>query len=350
MDSCHTLIPLHYFDERQVESPVRLRRLRRRAHELQERVCPRELHANRVRRRWVFLLPVALALQKHRVHRGDRLEEREVEARPLCFGELRASQWRVGGRERERGVNAVSWWTDRRPLCEEKSAPLTFSALPSDSASSSTFDRAFSSFPRSFSNPSRSTSFPVFCRFPIAPGRSLGPPTDPVPASSRGAPGQKEVSVSKCSRICSRQRAVPTLQLGGNDAFVCVRAQVDFPCWGGRGSRPAVRRPPSKISRNFRGRTQGENRKPSKRHPSRTETPRTKLEVRRTRGRGGGRGPGRSASRAPTICHRAFDSSKTVGARTPCSRKVHANILGRGLPHLAMPPTASRILGELTRS
>ena len=218
MDSCHTLIPLHYFDERQVESPVRLRRLRRRAHELQERVCPRELHANRVRRRWVLLLPVALALQKHRVHRGDRLEEREVEARPLCFGELRASQWRVGGRERERGVNAVSWWTDRRPLCEEKSAPLTFSALPSDSASSSTFDRAFSSFPRSFSNPSRSTSFPVFCRFPIVPGRSLGPPTGPRPSqpgcSRPGKEKGKKFSVSKCSRICSGQRtncAGPTL-------------------------------------------------------------------------------------------------------------------------------------------
>ena len=246
----------------------------------------------------------------------------------------------------------MSWWTERRPLCEEKSAPLTFSALPSDSASSSTFDRAFSSFPRSLSNPSRSTSCPVFCRFPIAPGRSLGPPTDPVPASSRGAPGQKRKLLFPFRNV---PEFVPTAccahsAIGRNDAFVCVRAQVDFPCWGGRGSRPAVRRPPSKISRNFRGRTQGENRKPSKRHPSRTETPRTKLEVRRTRGRGGGRGPGRSASRAPTICHRAFDSSKTVGARTPCSRKVHANILGRGLPHLAMPPTASRILGELTRS
>lgn len=85
------------------------------------------------------------------------------------------------------------------------------------------------------------------------------------------------------------------------------------------GSRPAVRRPPSKISR-----TQPEKTGAVEAPPSRTETPRTKLEVRRTRGWGGGRGPGRSASRAPTICHRAFDSSKTVGARTPCSREVHA--------------------------
>ena len=269
MDSCHTLIPLHYFDERQVESPVRLRRLRRRAHELQERVCPRELHANRVRRRWVLLLPVALALQKHRVHRGDRLEEREVEARPLCFGELRASQWRVGGRERERGVNAVSWWTDRRPLCEEKSAPLTFSALPSDSASSSTFDRAFSSFPRSFSKPSRSTSFPVFCRFPIAPGRSLGPPTGPRPSAPN--PARKRERSFPFRNVpelvpfrTAHQHAVHTLHCGFRHCACASR----FSMLGRSGpicSRPAVRRPPSKISRNFRTHARRKP-EPSKRH------------------------------------------------------------------------------------
>ena len=223
----------------------------------------------------------------------------------------------------------MSWWTDRRPLCEEKSAPLTFSALPSDSASSSTFDRAFSSFPRSFSKPSRSTSFPVFCRFPIVPGRSLGPPTGPRPSqpgcSRPGKEKGKKFSVSKCSRCLFRQRtncAGPTLHCGMMmDAFVRACASR-FSMLGRSGpicSRPAVRRPPSKISRNFTEKT-GAVEAP----PSRTETPRTKLEVRRTRGRGGGRGPGRSASRAPTICHRAFDSSKTVGARTPCSREVHA--------------------------
>lgn len=269
MDSCHTLIPLHYFDERQVESPVRLRRLRRRAHELQERVCPRELHANRVRRRWVLLLPVALALQKHRVHRGDRLEEREVEARPLCFGELRASQWRVGGRERERGVNAVSWWTDRRPLCEEKSAPLTFSALPSDSASSSTFDRAFSSFPRSFSNPSRSTSFPVFCRFPIAPGRSLGPPTGPRPSQpgcSRPGKGKRERSFPFRNVPefvpTAHQRAGPTLHCGMMmDAFVRACASR-FSMLGGRGRSAAVQPSAARPAKYHAtsGRTHGENR------------------------------------------------------------------------------------------
>ena len=105
-----------------------------------------------------------------------------------------------------------------------------------------------------------------------------------------------------------------------------VRAQVDFPCWGGRGRSAAVQPSAARPAKYHAtsGRTHTEKTGAVEAPPSRTETPRTKLEVRRTQGRGGGRGPGRSASRAPTICHRAFDSSKTVGARTPRSREVHA--------------------------
>ena len=120
----------------------------------------------------------------------------------------------------------------------------------------------------------------------------------------------------------AHQHAVHTLHCGFRHCACASR----FSMLGRSGpicSRPAVRRPPSKISRNFRD-ARTEKTGAVEAPPSRTETPRTKLEVRRTRGRGGGRGPGRSASRAPTICHRAFDSSKTVGARTPCSREVHA--------------------------